>query len=148
MTFLAQFCPKRNSKLEIHKTNVGLRISILNILSVPIFSYNGQLWLFWPEFAQNWILGSKFQTSKPGFGINTSKIPHVPIFSQNGQFLIFWPKYGEIAELRAIVWFKYCRGRCRELDGGRNELGGGEKWARFSNTLCVYEESCFSIFRW
>ena len=28
-------------------------------------------------------MGSEFQKSKSGFGINTSKIPCVPIFSQN-----------------------------------------------------------------
>ena len=32
----------------------------------------------------------------------------LPIFSQNGQLLIFRPKFGEIAQLRAIFWFKYC----------------------------------------
>ena len=30
----------------------------------------------------------------------------------------FWPKFGEIAQLRAIFWFKYCWGCCRELGGG------------------------------
>ena len=61
--------------------------------------------------------GLKFQKSKSGHGINTSKKPYVPIFIQNGQLLIFWPKFGEIARLRAVFWFKYCRGCCRELDG-------------------------------
>ena len=83
------------------------------------------LLLFEPKFAQKWILGSEFQKSKSGFGISTSNIPCVPIFSQNGQLLIFWPKFGEIAQLRAIFWFKYCWGCCRELGGGWNELGGG-----------------------
>ena len=32
----------------------------------------------------------------------------LPIFSQNGQLLIFRPKFEEIAQLRAIFWFKYC----------------------------------------
>ena len=115
---LAQVCPKRNLELKIQKTNIG-------IPCVPIFRQNGQLWLFEPKFAQKWILGSEFQKSKSGFGINTSNIPCVPIFSQNGQLLIFWPKFGEIAQLRAIFWFKYCWGCCRELGGGWNELGGG-----------------------
>ena len=34
----------------------------------------------------------------------------MPIFSQNRQLLIFWPKFGEIAQLRAIFWFKYLEG--------------------------------------
>ena len=28
---------------------------------VPIFRQNGQLWLFWPKFAQKWIFGWKFR---------------------------------------------------------------------------------------
>ena len=94
---------------------------------------------FSDKFAQKWILGSEFQKSKSGFGINTSNIPCVPIFSQNGQLLIFQPKFGEIAQLRAIFWFEYCWGCCRELGGGWNKLGGGgwswvEVGARFGNT--------------
>ena len=86
------------------------------------------------------FLGSEFQKSKSGFRINTSSIPCVPIFSQNGQFLIFRPKFGEIAQLHAKFWFKYCWGCCRELGGGWNELSGdGWSWvevgAQFSNTL-------------
>ena len=122
------------------KTNARIRISFLEIPYVPIFRQNEQLWLFGPKFAQKWILGSEFQKSKSGFGINTSKVAYVPIFSQNGQLLIFRPKFGEIVQLRAIFWFKYCWGCCRELGGGWNELGGGgwswvELGARFSNTL-------------
>ena len=93
-----------------------------------------------------WILGSKFQKSKPGFRISTSKIPFVGIFSQNGQFWIFRSKFGKIATLSAIFWFEYCSGCCRELSRGWNELhGSGWGWvkvekgwmevgARFSNT--------------
>ena len=168
LTFLTKICPKMNFRVEIQKTNVGIKISILEILYVPtfrqngqlwlfglkfaqkwilgsdfqrtdvgiristleipcepIFRQNGQLWLFGPKFAQKWILESEFQKSKPQFEINTSNIPWVPIFSQNGQLLSFWPKFGEIAQLRAIFWFKYCWGCCRELGGGWNELGGG-----------------------
>ena len=63
---------------------------------------------FWAQTAQKFILELEFQKSKSEFGINTSKITCVPIFSQNGQLLIFWPKFGEIVQLRAIFWFKYC----------------------------------------
>ena len=94
--------------LRNEKSNVGIRIKILEILCVLIFSQYEELWLFRPKFAQKWILESEFQKSKSGFGINTSNILCVPIFSQNGQLLIFRPKFGEIAQLRAIFWFKYC----------------------------------------
>ena len=149
LTLLAQMCQKRKLGFEIQKTNAGIRISILEIPCVPIFRQNGQLWVFGPKFAQKWILRSEFQKSKSRFGVSTSKIPWVPIFSQNEQLLISRPKYGEIAQLRAIFWFKYCWGCCRKLGGGWNELGGGgwswvevggggwswvEVGARFSNT--------------
>ena len=114
LTFLVQICPKRKLGFEIQKTNVGIRISILEISCVPIFRQNGQLWIFGPKFAQKWILPTKFQKSKSGCGINTSNIPCVPIFSQNGQLLIFRAKFGEIAQLRSIFWFKYCWGCCRK----------------------------------
>ena len=124
LNFWAQICPKKDLGFKTEKNNVGIRINIVETHCLPIFSQAGQLWLVRPKFAQKWILGSEFQKSKSGFGINTSKIPCVPIFSQNGQFffLIFWTKFGQIAQLRAIFWFKYC---CRELGGGWNELGGG-----------------------
>ena len=125
LTFLAQIYPKRKLGFEIQKTNVGIRISILEIPCVPIFRQNGQLWIFGPKFAQKWILGSKFQKSKSGFGISILEILSSPIFRQNGQLLIFRPKFGEIAQLRAIVWSKYCWRWCRELSGDWNELRGG-----------------------
>ena len=151
MTFLAQIWPKRKLGFQIQKTNVGIRISILEIPCVPIF---GQLKIFGPKSAQKWILGSEFQNEHLGFGINTSKIPYEPIFGQNGQLLIFWPKFGEIAQLRAIFWFKYCWGW--ELGGGWNELGGswnelnggGWSWVevcvRFSNTHLDKIYFCFA----
>ena len=111
---------------EFQKSKSGFGIGILEILWAPIFRQNGQLWIFWSKFAQKWILVSEFQKSKSGFRINTSKIPYGPIFSQNEQLLIFWPKFGEIAQLLAIFWFKYCWGCCRGLSGGWNELRGGE----------------------
>ena len=121
LTFLAQIFPKMNLGLEIQRTNVKIRINILELPCVPIFRQDEQLWRFGSKFAQKWTSGSEFQKSKSGFGI--SKIPCEPIFSQNGQLWIFWPKFGEIVQLRAIFWFEYCWGCCRELGGGWNELG-------------------------
>ena len=134
MFFLAQISPKRKLGFEIQKSNVGIRISFLEIRCAPIFRQNGQLWIFGPKFGQKWILGLEFQKSKSGFGISTSKIPCVPIFSQYGH-LNFRPKFGEIAQIRSIFWFKYCWGYCKELGGGWNELGGGG-W------------SCMAVWRW
>ena len=43
LTFLAQICPKMDLGLEIQKTNVGIRITIVKMPCVPIFRKNGQL---------------------------------------------------------------------------------------------------------
>ena len=71
-----------------------------------------------PNLPKNAFWGRNFKKSKSGFEVNSSNIPCVPIFSQNGKLLNFGPKFGEIAQLRAIFWFKYCRGCCRKLGGG------------------------------
>ena len=91
----AKIYPKMDLGFEIQKTNVGIRISILEIPCVPIFRQNGQLWLFEPKFAQKWILGSEFQKSKSGFGISILEILCAPIFRQNGQLWIFGPKFAQ-----------------------------------------------------
>ena len=43
------------------------------------FKYNVYQ-IFGPKFAPKYILGSEFEKSKSGFGINTYNIPPVPIF--------------------------------------------------------------------
>ena len=43
VTFSAQICPKMDLWFKIQKTNVGIRISTLEIRCVAIFSQNGQL---------------------------------------------------------------------------------------------------------
>ena len=125
LTFWAQFVQKLILASKFQKSKSGFRISIREILSVPIFRQNGQLWFFGPKFDRKCVLGSEFQKSKFRFEINTSSIPRALIFSQNGKLLIFQPKFGKIAQWRAIFWFKYCWGCCRGLGGDWNELGGG-----------------------
>ena len=70
-------------RLEIQKTNVGIKISILEVLCVPIFRENGHFLVFGPKFSQKLIMGSEFQKFKSEFRISTSKILWVSIFSQN-----------------------------------------------------------------
>ena len=43
LSFSAQICPEMDLGLAIQKTIVGIRISILDIPCVPIFSQNEQL---------------------------------------------------------------------------------------------------------
>ena len=87
-------------------------------------------------------MGSKFQKSKSGFGINTSKIPHMPIFSQNEQLLIFGLNLGKLPNYLQYFGSNIVEGVAEswleaemswvEVDGaGRKwmELGGaGWKW--------------------
>ena len=74
---------------QIQETNVGIRISILEILYVPIFRQNGQLWDFGTKFTQKWILGSKFQKSNSGFGISILDIL-CSNFQRKRTYLNFW----------------------------------------------------------
>ena len=80
--FFHPILPKNGFRAN-EKCNLGIRMKILEILCVSIFSQYEELWLFRPEFAQKWILGSEFQKSKSGFGISTSKMPCEPVFRQN-----------------------------------------------------------------
>ena len=68
---------------------------MLEIPCVLVFKQNGHIWLFGPKFAQEWILGSKVQKSKSGFGMSILEILSAPIFSETGQFWIFGPKFAQ-----------------------------------------------------
>ena len=141
LNFWAQICPEMGFGVKISKIESGFEVSILEILRVPILRHKGQLWIFGLKFAQKWVLGSEFQKSKSGFKIKSSNMPCVPVFSQNGQLLIFWPKFGEIAQLHALFWFKYCWGCWRELGGGWNELGGsGWSWVELDGGVWSWVE--------
>ena len=52
LTFSVQFCPKMDLGLAIQKTVVRIRISILDIPSVPIFRQNEGLRIFWPKLSK------------------------------------------------------------------------------------------------
>ena len=51
--------------LEIQKTNVGIKISILKIPCVPIFKQSGHFLLFRTDIAQKLILGRNFRDFSP-----------------------------------------------------------------------------------
>ena len=104
--FLDPNLPKNGFRVGNSKTNVWIRISILDRhIMCTNFRQNEPFWLYQHIFAQKWILSSEFQKSKSWFRISTSKIPCVPIFSQNEQLWVFWPKFREMAQFRAIFWF-------------------------------------------
>ena len=71
---------------EIQKTNVGTRISNLEITCVPNFqAKRTTLTFFGPNLPKNKFWGSKFQKFKSGFGISILEILCALIFRQNGQ---------------------------------------------------------------
>ena len=59
LTFSVQICQKMDLGLAIQKTNVGIRIGIIKMPCVPIFTKNEQVWLFRPKFAQKGVRISK-----------------------------------------------------------------------------------------
>ena len=46
-SFSTQICPKKDLGLKTEKSNVGIRINIVETLCVSIFSQTGPLWVFW-----------------------------------------------------------------------------------------------------
>ena len=123
----AQICLKLDFGVEIPKTKSGFGITILEICA-PILKQNKQLQILGPNLPKNGCWGWNFKN----LILDSESAPplyRVLTFSQNGQHLVFRPKFGEIAQLCAIFWFKYCWGCCRELGLGWTEQGGGGwKW--------------------
>ena len=84
--------------------------------------------LLGPNLPKNGFWGRNFKNLSL-YWESVPPIYHVCQFSVKWTTFNFWPKFGEIAQLRAIFWFKYCWGCCRELGGDWNELGGaGWSW--------------------
>ena len=65
LTFSVQICPAMDLGLEIQKTNVGIRISIVKMPCMPIFRKNQQLWLFNNNLCKNGFWGWNFKTLSP-----------------------------------------------------------------------------------
>ena len=95
LTFLFQICPKRNLKLEIQKTNVGIK----NQHPWDIMCAN--CWLkqsslhFLTQICPKSKLESEIQKTNVGIRISILEIPCVPIFRQNRQLWIFGPKFAQ-----------------------------------------------------
>ena len=71
--------------LQIQKTNVGIRISILQIPFVQIFRQNRQLRNFRPNLPKYWILGFSVKVDNfESFGPTFGKLPdYVGYFGSN-----------------------------------------------------------------
>ena len=81
MTFLLKICPKRKLGFQIQEADVEIRISILEIPCILILKKKWTTLSFClknaklgPNLPKKWILGSKFEKSKSGFGISILEI--------------------------------------------------------------------------
>ena len=61
LTFLAQICRKIDIGLEIQKTNVGIRISILKTSCVPLLGKTNNFDFFNPTLPKNKFWGQNFK---------------------------------------------------------------------------------------
>ena len=74
---------------------------------------------FWAQICPKMNFGVRISKNLSLDSKSTPPIYHECQFSIRMENLWFFqPKFGETAQLRAILWFKYCWGCCRELGGG------------------------------
>ena len=90
-TSWTKLCPKMGLGFEIQKTNVRIRIRILEISSVSIFKQNGQLWLFWSKFSRKLIFGWKFRKLMLQKESPSSRYHLYQFSSKNNNFDFFGP---------------------------------------------------------
>ena len=84
LTFFAQICPKIDLGFEIQKTNVGIKISILEIPCAD-FQAKWTTLTFLAHICPKIDLGLEIQKTNVGIRISILKIPCVPVFRQNKQ---------------------------------------------------------------
>ena len=82
LNFSAQICRKKNLGLVSEKSNVGIRINIVE----TTFSFSVQI-------CPKMDLGFEIQKTNVGTRISHLEITCVSIFRQNEQLWIFWPKF-------------------------------------------------------
>ena len=144
LTFSDPGLPKSYLELKIRKTNVVIRINILEIPCVPIFRQNWHFYFLSPNLPKNEFWGRNFKN----LSLDSESTPpkyHVC------QFLVkIWGNCPITCNIlvqillrvlqRAGWRLKWAGWRWMELGGGWNELGGGgwswvELGAWFSNAL-------------
>ena len=108
--------------LEILKTNVGINISILDLLYEQIFRQNGQLWIFRPKFAQNVCKNLSLDLE------SASSRYHVYQYSvKTGKFEFFYLNLGKLPNYMQYLAANDIEGVARswvEVDGA------GWRWMR------------------
>ena len=83
MTFLSQNCAKIDLSLEFQKTNVGIRVNILEILCVPIFKKKPENCdFFGPNLPKNGFWGRSFKNLSPN---SESPPPRYHVYQFSGK---------------------------------------------------------------
>ena len=95
LTFSAQICPKMDLRLVSQKNIVAIRISILDIPCVPIFSQNEQRRIFRSKFVQKKDLGLETEKSNVRTKINIVETLCVPISAKLDNFDFFGPNFAK-----------------------------------------------------
>ena len=149
LTFWAQICPKINVGVKISKIEVWIGNQHPWYLCAPIFRQNGQLWMFGPKFAQQWILGSRFKNLSLD-SESTPPIYHACQFSVKMENFWFFrlnlgklPNYMQyMVQILLRVWqrarwrLKWAGWRWTEVSGGGNDFVGG-RWGWVEVAACV-----------
>ena len=150
--FLVQICPKIDLRLQIQKTTVGIRISILQILFVPIFRQNRQLSIFRPKFCPNiWFWGLHFKNLSPDLKLAPPKFRLCQFSLKMNNFEFFGPSLGKLPNYVWYFGFDKGEGELRVLQSaGWRFKWAGWRWielgAKFSNTLLKF--CCKAITSW
>ena len=97
---MAQIYPKKDLGLETEKSNVGIRINIVETLCAN-FQPNWTTLTFLAQICWKRKLGFEIQKTNVGIRVNIFSIPCVPIFRQNEQLWPFGPTFAQKWILRS-----------------------------------------------
>ena len=92
LNFSAQICPKKDLGFETEKSNVGIRVNIVEILN---FRSNWTTLSFSVQICPKMDLGFEIEKTNAGTRIRNLEVTCGTIFWQNRQIWLFWPKFGK-----------------------------------------------------
>ena len=105
MSSLAQIFPKMDLGLEIQKTNIRIRINILEVPSVSILRQNSNFDFFIRNLPKNGFYGWNFKNLTTDSEVAPPRYHMCQFSGKTDNFEFFRPEFGEIVQLRATFWF-------------------------------------------
>ena len=120
---LGQNLPKIDFLSEIQETKVGIRIRILKIPWVPIFSQKEQIRIFRPKFGQKWLDSEsgppRYHVSQFSIKMDNSKflglnLRNLPNYMRYFGWLLLRVLQRTLKRLKwaSWRWMELCRGAC------------------------------------